>query len=351
MNTAPRPDFKVLYNSKNITEDISGCLRSITYVDNTAGETDEISIEVDDVDGRWKGNWYPQKGAKLTLQIGMLSGSPLMCGTFTVDEIDISGPPDIVVIKALAAGTGKAVRTKHSYAHDNKTLRQIVQTVAQKHGFEVLGDIPDVQLSYVLQNKETDLSFLHGLSNEYGCTFNLRDNKLVFTNSEQLESASGVATINKTDVSAYAFNDKTIGTFAGTDVKHYSQKDNEVITGSALDEDFDSEDVEVIRVPADNSQQAEAKARASLNESNSREKTGSCSTSGNTLLLAGNNFNAKGFGNCDGLYHIITSTHTITKTDGYKTDVTFKMAGVSKKIKSSTKAFTKPPASGQDSFN
>jgi len=351
MNNAPSPDFHLLYNNKNITEDISSCLRSITYVDNTAGETDEISIEVDDVDGRWKGDWYPQKGAKLTLQIGMLSGSPLSCGVFTVDELDITGPPSVVIIKALAAGTGKAVRTKNSYAHDNKTLRQIVQTVAQKHGFAVLGEIPDIQTSYVLQNNETDLKFLHSLSRQYGCTFNLRDNQLVFTNSDTLEASPGVAILTETDMSSYSFNDKTVGTFVGSDVKHYSQKENEVITGSALDEDYDGEDVEVIRVHADSSQQAEAKAKASLSGSNAREKTGSITCSGNTLLMAGNNFNVKGFGRFDGLYHIITSTHTIVKGEGYKTGIAFKLAGTSKKIKSSPKAFTKPPASGNDAFN
>lgn len=353
MSYAPQPYFKILYNNKNITEDISACLRSITYVDNTAGEADEFTIEVDDVDGRWKGPWFPSKGAKLTAEIGMLGGSVLKCGTFTVDEFDASGPPDIFVIKALAAGTAKAVRTKNTYAHDNKNLRQIVQTVAQNHGFEVLGDIPDIQIGYVLQNKETDLSFLYRLSNDYGCTFNLRDNKLVFTNSEQLEATSAVLTLKKEDVFPYSFNDKTLGTFAGTDVKHYSQKNNEVVTGSANDDDFDSEDVETIRVPAENSQQAEVKARAALNKSNSRERTGSFTTEGNTLIIAGNNVNMLGWGQFDGLYHIETSTHTITKADGYKTDGTIKMGGTSKKITSSTKAFTKKAAadSGQDSFN
>ena len=71
------PKFTVLYNNKNITADISKHMLSLTYNDKTEGESDEIEIEVEDVDLKWQNSWYPEKGAKLTVTI-----ENLKCGVF-----------------------------------------------------------------------------------------------------------------------------------------------------------------------------------------------------------------------------------------------------------------------------
>ncbi len=129
----PAPKYSVLYNGKNITEDISKYMLSITYNDKTKGESDEVEIELEDVDSLWQNSWYPEKGASLTVTI-----QDLKCGVFEIDEIEIKGPPSTVMIRGMATGIKNSLRTKKSDAHENKTIRQIALKVAQNNGLTLI---------------------------------------------------------------------------------------------------------------------------------------------------------------------------------------------------------------------
>lgn len=330
---AASPYFKVLYNGKNITTDISKSLLSINYTDKSGGDADEIEITVEDVEGKWQDEWYPSKGATLSVEMGMEGGNILNCGVFTIDEISVSGSPDVVSMRGIAATISKSVRTKKSYPHENKTLKQIVQTVAQNHGFIVIGDIPDIKTEYVLQKNETDLAFLSRLAQTYGCTFNLRDNQVVFTDAGKLESGKSVITLTKSDISTYSFTNKTSGTYKAANLKHHNQKTNKVVKGGAGDDNIISDDESTLRVRAENKNQAEAKARAVLINANANERTGTFTMPGNTLILAGNNISMEGFGNNSGSYYLVSTTHSIDKSSGYSTSGEVKLGGVVKKIK------------------
>lgn len=104
------------YDNKDITADISPLLQELTYTDNLEGESDSLDIRLEDADGRWISAWYPQHGDTITAQLGY-TGSPLLaCGVFEIDEIELEGPPDTVIAKALA------VRVKHSAYTCNRHL-------------------------------------------------------------------------------------------------------------------------------------------------------------------------------------------------------------------------------------
>ena len=74
-----------------------------------------------------------------------------------------------------------------------------------------------------------------------------------------------------------------------------------------------------IKSRVENKQQAEAKAKSALHKTNSQECTGSMSMPGNTLIIAGNNFELTGMGTLSGINHIISSKHTIDSSGGYIT--------------------------------
>ena len=78
---------------------------------------------------------------------------------------------------------------------------------------------------------------------------------------------------------------------------------------------------------AENKQQAEKKAQAALHRANSRQQEGSISLEGQPLLVAGNNFELTGLGQLSGKYHIEKSTHKISATGGYTTDLEIKRVG------------------------
>ena len=146
METLDKLYLKVLYNGKNITTDLSKSLSSFTYTDNME-EADTLDIEVEDSEQKWQNEWYPEKGAKIEAEIGIEGGEVLNCGIFEIDEIEFHGAPDAINIRCIAAGfkTGEK-RTDKSHVHENKTLAEIVRTIAKDAGLEVVGKVSDIRV-------------------------------------------------------------------------------------------------------------------------------------------------------------------------------------------------------------
>ena len=348
MEALRRPKFKILYNGKDITSDLSNNLIAVTYTDKTENESDEISITLEDTDANWRGPWYPQKGDKIGLQFGYEDSGLVDGGTFEVDEIELQGPPDTVSIMGLATGIKKAVRTKNSKAFEKVTLKQIAQEIASKHGMTVSGTIDSVQFTRVTQNREEDLAFLRRISEEYGHVFAIRDTQLVFTRLYDLEKGSAVFSLDRSDLLNYSFRDKTSNTFSKAKVKYHDPTDKEVkeynqdsnvnADGATITDTTAADTLEV-RTKAENKQQAELKAKAAMYRANSRQKEGNVTVQGNPLLLAGNNIELTGLGTISGKYHIMESTHSIDASGGYTTSLSLKLVGYIEAVKQKS---TKP---------
>jgi phage protein D len=324
------PKFTVLYNNKNITADISKHMLSLTYNDKTEGESDEIEIEVEDVDLRWQNGWYPEKGAKLTVTI-----EDLKCGVFEIDEINLSGPPDVVTIRGMATGIINTLRTKKSDAHEKKTLKQIAEKVASKNSMTIQGEIPDITFDRITQNQETDLAFLKRVSQDYGVLFAVRENVITFTSIYSLEKRNNSFSIDKTELSRYSIVDKADGMIKTASVKSKNAKKNEPVTANLEFEKYKSEqgytsdnpvnqDSGVTHTKAENKQQAEAKAKAIMHLSATNQQEGNLEFQGTTLAIAGNNFQVTGLGKLSGKYHIKSSSHKIDKSTGYTVSVEIK---------------------------
>ncbi|ECK5020304.1 phage protein D, partial [Salmonella enterica] len=121
----PQPAYRLVYNQKDITHDVSVYVTSVTYTDKLSGESDEIQVDLEDSEGRWRDAWYPGKGDTLTLYMGCVGENLRECGTFSVDEIELSGPPDNVSLRGLATSVTAALRTKNSQGFENTTLAAI----------------------------------------------------------------------------------------------------------------------------------------------------------------------------------------------------------------------------------
>ena len=83
-----KPTFKLLYESKDITKSIEPYIKSIEYTDFEHGQSDEISIALEDSSNLWKSSWYPSKADKIALSLGYKGKQLLDCGKFEIDEIE-----------------------------------------------------------------------------------------------------------------------------------------------------------------------------------------------------------------------------------------------------------------------
>ena len=198
-----QPTFKLEYNKKDITKDISKYVLSINYTDFEHGQSDEIEIVFEDSEKLWQSAWMPTKGDCLRAYIGYESEKLLNCGIFEIDEIEYSARPNSIIVKCLATGIKKAFRQNNSVAYENKSLKQIAHEIAKKHNFTLVGEIEDIRVERITQNQTRDLKFLKTLAEQYGYIFKITDNQLVFYKTQKLIDAKSAKIINKRDVCHY----------------------------------------------------------------------------------------------------------------------------------------------------
>lgn len=338
----PKASYEIMYNGKNITGNIVPYILSLVYTDKTKGEADEIELTVEDSDGLWSGNWYPQKGDTISAKIFYL-GNTLNCGVFTVDELTGEGSSEgnTVTIKGLAAGINKTLRTKRSYAHENKTLREIVNTIASKHGFKIVGTIRDVRIARETQYYETDLSFLNRLATDYGYHFSIQDQSLVFVETFEIENKESAFSILKKEIINWNITDKTAKTYKNVHIAYHNPRNKSKISVTETEDspanDTVKTDTLFLKKRVENKQQAELKSKAALHRANSQQQSGNVEISGNVLAVAGNNCTVEGIGWFSGKYQIETSTHSVTSDGGYTTSLEIKRTGLISKEKQDSK--------------
>lgn len=328
----PRIPFaQILYNGIDITKDVSNDLISLSYTDNTEGKADDLNISLDDTALLWANGWYPQKGDQLQVFFGYTDLS-VKAGTFEIDEISISGPPDRIDIKAIATGTARALRTAKSFAHEDKTLPEIARTVAEANSLTLQGNIAPIRIKRTTQNRETDLAFLSRIAKDYGYLFSIRDSVMTFTSMYDIDDSDSVASIDKTQVSSYSFTDKLVGVYKEAKSTFHNTETRETVNVSFVPFADDVEGLPIneavadtieIRTKAENTQQAEAKTKAAIYRANTEGQTGRLSLAGNPLLLSGSNIDATGFGKLSGKYQIVSSSHNISGS-GYTSDIEIK---------------------------
>lgn len=315
------PAYKLTYNGKDITVQIEEDLIYVVYLDRTDSECDDLEIVLDDTHTRWSNGWYPQKGAKLNLQLGY-KDKMVPAGDFEIDtvEMEYSNQGRQIRIKALSAMVTEPLRTKKSYTYRNTTLSRLAATVASRGHMTVSGKIEAVNIDYVAQYKETDLGFLHKIAGMYGYVFNIKSGKLVFTKMVELQQRNSVLELGPPQLKTIRISDSTGRTFQIAEQKYYDASKGQVRQFEAkakVGKDKFSESSFT-----QNQQQAEIKAKASLAKIITNQVRASfTSWIGQPGLLAGNTIRLVKLGVLSGVYSIEASTHTMTKGGGYTTSV------------------------------
>jgi hypothetical protein len=313
-----KPIFKIEYENKDITAHISPNVLSVSYTDFEHGQSDEMEIQVEDKDNLWKSSWYPSKGDALKLNIGYEGEKLLNCGSFEIDELEFTSPPDTITLKALAANIKKSLRQSNSVAYENKTLKQIAQEIANKHNLKFVGNIKDVKIKRITQHKKRDLEFLKNLAEEYGYIFKISDNKLTFYETAKLKNTNSAVIINKSDLISFNIRDKTHEQYKSCEVVYHNPKTKKAVT-SKINGNSSKADSLKLNSRCENKEQAILKAQASMDKNCPVE--GSISVMGNPHLVAGLNIELKGLYHLSGKYHITQAKHSIDRTSGYKTDL------------------------------
>ncbi|EAW1288157.1 phage protein D [Salmonella enterica] len=336
MNTLPVPEpvFVLRYNLKDITHDITAYATSITFTDKLSGESDELEVELEDSEQRWRDAWYPGMGDTLALQLGF-QGMPLTdCGGFSIDEIELFGPPDSVSIRGRSAPVTRAMRTKSNRGFENTTLAAIAGRIARKHKLKLEGQIEPLTLERITQYGESDLAFLKRLANDYGYMVKVTPEKLIFSHLGKLRDAPVIRTITPQEVSRWTLRDTLHEVYKGVKNKHQNSQTRTLVTFNADNTTTTrtekkssssgmstSSDIINTSDRAQNAEEASAKGKAKLDSKNEYKHAGTLSLEGDLSLRAGGSVTLSGFGKSDGKWLIISARHSLARSSGLTTDI------------------------------
>ncbi|MFT8210556.1 MAG: phage late control D family protein [Symbiopectobacterium sp.] len=327
------PTFTLHYDQQDISREVTPYVLSVSFTDRLAGESDEVEVELEDIDGRWREAWYPGKGDSLTLAIG-LAGQPLLaCGTFSLDELEFSGPPDSVRLRGLSAPVTRALRTRSNRAFEATTLRAIASRIAKKHHLRLEGILAPLTLDRVTQYNETDLAFITRLGREYGYIVKVTDKALVFSHRATLREASPLLTLTPSDVSCFTLRDTLNRIYQQGKVKYQDTRTKKLVTvgvladgsiGTVAEETLPakggratSADTLQMQNRARTRDEAVGKLCAGLNRHNEYQRTANLSLPGQTRLKAGITVQLADFGRLSGVWLVTSVRHDLNRQSGY----------------------------------
>ena len=325
--TVPQSAMRVIYQRRDITVHIEPALIELSYTDYLEGQSDSLELSLHDTDRRWQDAWYPEHGDVIEAALGWV-GLLLPCGSFEVDEVELSGPPDVLRIKALGAGIKRAVRTKRSRSYEKTTLAEIAREVARNNGLELQGEIEAISIVRATQVAESELAFLRRLCAEWGYAFSLRGKKLCVYKRSALKAKAAVRSISRQQVSSYSWRDKVHGVYAKAELSYTDPSRKAVSQAQCTDKasarQRASADTLRLHGRAENNDHARRKAQSAMERSNEEQLTVSLSLPGNPALLAGSNVDLQGFGRRNGRYTITQARHSISRS-GYSCELECRM--------------------------
>lgn len=212
------PAFSITIEGKDVTTVMDARLMSLTLTDNRGFEADQLDLELDDADGKIV---LPRRGAVIHLALGW-KGQPLFPkGAFTVDEIEHSGAPDRLTIRARSADFRETLNTRREKSWHQTTVGEVVQEIAARHNLKLaLGkDLTDKTVDHLDQTNESDASFLMKLARQYGAIASVKDGNLLFISQGQGRTASGkplpVITITRKAGDGHRFTLADRGAYTG----------------------------------------------------------------------------------------------------------------------------------------
>lgn len=306
------------------TGEVNSCLgekiaekaTAFSYTDVASGQSDSVSITIQDIGKEWMGKLMPERGASLGAKIILANwGSgekkdTFDCGTFVLDDISFSGRPLSCVLGGVsvpAMDDFKSLPVTNTW--EKTTIQDIASQIASKAGVALHYDADTIQIAEIEQSKQTDSAFLYSLCEKYGLAMKVYNNKIVIFDIIKYEEKGAVLTIKETDTYSWSVNTTVDGTYTGVKLD-YTDPDIEdtikVTMGS-------QGRMYAINTQASSQYDAELQAAAKVNAANRGIQTMEVAIRANTKIVASHCVMIAGFGKFDGKYFVDKINHSLGK--------------------------------------
>ncbi|MGJ8518171.1 contractile injection system protein, VgrG/Pvc8 family [Carnimonas bestiolae] len=219
------PSYRLTLAGVDITPRFNGRLSSLSLTDSRDGTSDQLDITLVNHDGRTP---IPENGKTLSLAIGW-HDDLIEKGDFIINEVEITGPPDIVIVRARAVDTTATLPGQKTRSWHRTTIGEIVDKIAAEHSLApACGEnFRAIRVSHIDQTSESDINFLIRLGERFDAVASIKAGRLLFVKKGQSTSASGTPlpaiSILKQEVSSFNYVRTVSDSYAGVKA-HYNEK-------------------------------------------------------------------------------------------------------------------------------
>lgn len=231
------PGFRLTVDDKDIARMVAPRLISLQLTDNHGIEADQLSITLSDHDGLLA---IPPKGATVRLWLGWSDTGLVDKGTYTVDETEHSGAPDVLSIRARSADLRGGLKTKRERSWSETTLGQVLNDIAAGNGLKtsISAALQEQAIKHMDQANESDANLITRLGKTYDAVISVKSGFLVCLPAGGGKTASGAAlphiTLTRQDGDGHRFLQADRDSFTGAKAYYYdvgSTKKQEAIAG------------------------------------------------------------------------------------------------------------------------
>lgn len=187
----PTPAFRLTVDGIDIARLISPRLMNLELTDNRGLEADQLSITLSDHDGLLS---IPPKGAVLRLWLGWSDTGLVDKGTYTVDETEHSGAPDVLSIRARSADLRTGLKTKRERSWSGTTLGEVLGDIAIGNNLTatIAGALDGLPILQLDQANESDANLISRLGEEFDAVVSVKAGCLLCLPAGGGKTASGV---------------------------------------------------------------------------------------------------------------------------------------------------------------
>lgn len=188
----PQPRCRLVVNGQDITAQVTQRLVSINLTDNRGMEADTLDIQLTDHDGLLA---IPPRGAVINLWLGWSDTGLVSKGSYTVDETEHSGAPDVLNIRARSADLREGLKTKRERSWHATTLGAVINALASGNGLQasIAPKLASIPIAHLDQANESDANLLTRLGKQHDAIGTVKGGKLLFMPTGAGTSASGLA--------------------------------------------------------------------------------------------------------------------------------------------------------------
>lgn len=215
-NTYPKAIFKLLVNGVDISPIVSPRLMSLTITDNRGLEADSLEFEISDHDGAVA---LPRKGTTIEAWIGWSNTGLVYKGAYKVKEREHAGAPDVLRVRATSADLKTTLKQKKERSWDQKTIGDIITTVANDNGLavKVQDSLANRLLAHIDQN-ESDANLITRIADEHDAIATVKNGILLFMPTGASQTVTGLDLPTKTITRKQGDNHRFSDTDGGEDV-------------------------------------------------------------------------------------------------------------------------------------